>query len=380
MCTYGVYVVDYYGGAVRPSWPGAALVLLMVLAGGCAEQAGGASVEPSPSAMADFVHVRSGGPDAESLADLGLTVEPLPDREPVATSRFVWHLRELAVTGELAPSQREALGLAPGPGETDGPLRPGPRHELLVAWIDHLEGAPRQSGSSLLAELQVDGETRQLERLASELPGVVVASVPAGVDAVLTVTDDRAQTRALSLRTGRLVEGANHPADLLASGEVEIADDFRVEGVTPTGYAERARCEVRLTPTSYHADEGEAPPGRMWLAVRVELSFPRGTSGHVYENAQIEVDLADSLTILADGEALPLPATTVTVRPEPGVITGEVVGEWSGYVEVADSARSFEVTFRLAATFSRQESGGTLSYQRFDSADNTAEVTLAPYG
>jgi hypothetical protein len=346
-----------------------ALVLLALAGCGGDPAVPARSGEPDQSVSpADLAVVGATALSPAELSGVGLPLEPLPAGAELVGAHYAIALAGVAVTDQLTHEQLDAL-LLDIQFEAAGtaPLRAGQGREFLVVPLAAPESARTVLGGDA-AEVIVDGESRPLDRVPHEQE-VLVVNVPAGGDATLAITD-AGETRSISLRTGERDAGGDPAADALAGGSVQLEEGVEISGVTPEGRYDGLTIRVTLQPSAHVDGEGRAPDGRMWLEIEFGLTY----AGLVAERAELELDLAESLTIVgSDGTRVPVPGDTVepTVTPDGGL----AIADWSGVVDVADSLRAFEVSYATNGRFTAPD-GSELAFTRYEvTSTGTIELT-----
>lgn len=364
-------------------------VAAFALSAGCVGVASPDVVEtptPSPTPVvpvADptYAAIAPDLPTEESLTALGFAVAVLVEPEVVAGPGFATELRGVIVTDELTPEQRDALYLSTHVPEgwrfsevRDEPLLAGPGREFLLAWLDIPGDAPSSGAGGVQLTVDVEGESRPVEDAIVPW-GVVVLSVPVDAPANLHI-HHAGQVRSIDLRTGENRSESAQATDGLHRGYEVVTDFFRVEGITTADMLEGAILRVRIEPVHGTAAH-ELEPDHMKLSADLTVMFNTGFDWNIADYAAVEVDLASSVTIVADnGEEIPVPDVTLTAAT-PGFYTAPTVeGSTSMTFDVPDTVRSFDVTFRLDATFTARDDDSNLPYERHDTPRNTGTLTM----
>jgi hypothetical protein len=355
---------------------GLAAALGLLTLAGCAGdpgEHGKASALVQLTAPEDLAVIGAAALEPQEYAEVGLQLEPPAAEAELVGAHYAIALAGVAVVDRLTYEQLELLLLERqfDFGEVEsGSLQAGPGREFLVVPLTEPESARTVLGGDS-AEVIVDGEPRPLDRVPHELE-VLVVNVPAGGDATLAITD-AGETKTISLRTGGREAGAeeDHPADALEGAAVELEDGVAIPGVSEPGYADGLRVTVSLTPSGHLDDRGWADDGRMWL----EIEFGLTLAGLVDQQAHLQLDLAESLTIVgSDGTSVTIPADAV-VEPTRTADGGLAIADWSGVAEVPDTLRSFEVTYATHGTFTAPD-GSELSFTQHPvTSTGTIELT-----
>jgi hypothetical protein len=321
----------------------------------------------APADLAEVGQVR----DPEELEGLGLALDPLPDDAALVGSHYAVALAGVAAADQLSYDQLRALNLhTTFPEAQSAPMQAGSGREFLVVYLTEPDSAASVLGGDS-AEVIVDGEARPLDVVPHAQEAIVV-SVPAGGDAVLAITD-AGETKTISLRTGGRDSGdrEDHPADALQGAAVALEEGVAISGVSPPGQADGLQIQVSLSPSGHLDEQGWAADGQMWLEIDFELTM----AGLTAEQAELRLDLAQSLTIVAsDGTRVAIPGDPVV---EPVIIAagGLAVAEWSGVAGVPDTLRNFEVSYATHGTFTAP-GGQELSFSRHEvTPTGTIELT-----
>ncbi|HEY8471984.1 MAG TPA: hypothetical protein VIL37_05045 [Natronosporangium sp.] len=331
--------------------------LLTVAVTGCGGGEPATTARPAePVAPADLVAIGAVA-DPARLAEPGLDLASLPAEAELVGPNYAIALAGVAVTDQLSYDQLREINLHRLFPEAEAlPLVAGDGREFLIVPLTAPEDAATLGGGDL-AEVTVAGEVRPLDRVPHELE-VLVVNVPAGADAILSITD-AGETKSISLRTGERADGgSDRPAETLTGGSVQLEEGVVINGVTQSGYYDGLTIRVALAATSHTDELGTAPDGSMWLEIELGLSY----AGLVAQQARLELAIAESLTITgSDGTEVELPADTAeaTISQDGTLATID----WSGVAEVPDDLRSFSVAYTTRGRFVGPD-GQAIDYTR----------------
>lgn len=343
------------------------LSVLLVLPAGCGGDSGGSwagaqsTAEPAVTEFTELGATRS----RDELTAAGFALTELPDDAELVGPHYAFALDSVAVTDELDEEHLRAVNLD---NAAEAPLRAAAGHEFLVVYLTEPESGGDVTLGGDRAVVIAAGQERPLRSVPHESE-VIVVSVPAGEDAALAVTD-AGETQTISLRTGQRLGDtdhagaapADHPADALQGGGVQLEEGVQIAGITPIDQYERLRVRVDLRPSSHVDGQGLAGPGRMWLEVEFDLTV----SSLVVDQAEFALELAESLTVQgSDGTTLPVPAGTVLEPVEVTPGGGLSVIQWSEVFDVPDTLRTFEVSYATHGTFT-DGPGSPLAFTRVE--------------
>jgi hypothetical protein len=257
----------------------------------------------------------------------------LPETAVLGGPDFAVYVSETATVDQL---DAEWLRAARVTKEATGPLRAAEGQELLLVRLSNIP-ALRDSQpvvgvwKDVQASVVVAGTPRRVATPRAD-ESVLVAAVPKGAPAQLTVTD-RGRTQSIDLRTGAVGPGAIRE---YTRPPVKGAVDFYSAAQPSPYFVSSTRVEVSASLRSYNTVDGWAPAGRLWLTVAVEVTISGdGTTAG-------EVDLAASMRVRSGGKTLRVPAAKADLSRQ-GLL--EFVGSGSFTTGVPAKLRKVTVSF-----------------------------------
>jgi hypothetical protein len=346
---------------LKRAWLTATLLAACALAS-CGEPQGAARSAGTSPVPDDFAAVVADDL-ADDLAEMGLPNVRELDPKTVYLQGPHFHvgIEEVAEVSELDPGDKYKYRMQLN-REPIEPLRARPGKALLLVRL-YRPSDPHEKAESVDATgtVVVAGKARSIGEVGRSVETLIAVSVDPGAEATLVVSDS-GREQSINLRTGARgpdALAAYHP--VRSDGET-LGDGVRISG-NQGGVEISGSVSARKYP--YLAGQGWAPPGRVWLQVKVGV-------GSIAARYSCDIDAARSFSVRGSVGAISVPATSLAATSIAAKSTAP--SDAAIVMDIADAPVTLDVAFRAQGTC-RSLDGGTASFQRFD-LRNQGKVSL----